>query len=73
MSADDDEEVVGETSAGPGRTVQEFVLGVRLVPTLFSFFWIATFGGAALFVELETGGSLVATVNADIATAIYVG
>ncbi|MDS0261156.1 BCCT family transporter [Haloarcula sp. S1CR25-12] len=54
-----------------GRTVREFVLGVLLVPTLFSFFWMSTFGGAALFVELETGGSLVAAVNADVATAIY--
>jgi len=54
-----------------GRTVREFVLGVLLVPTLFSFFWMATFGGAALFVELETSGSLVAAVNADVATAIY--
>ena len=54
-----------------GRTVREFVLGVLIVPTLFSFFWMSTFGGSALFVELETGGSLVAAVNADVATAIY--
>ncbi len=54
-----------------GRTVREFVLGVLLVPSLFSFFWMSTFGGSALFVELETGGSLVAAVNADVATAIY--
>jgi len=54
-----------------GRTVREFVLGVLIVPTLFSFFWMATFGGSALFVELETGGSLVAAVNANVATAIY--
>ena len=54
-----------------GRTVREFVLGVLIVPTLFSFFWMSTFGGSALFVELETSGSLVAAVNADVATAIY--
>ncbi|WP_192918578.1 BCCT family transporter [Salinigranum salinum] len=54
-----------------GRTVREFVLGVLLVPTLFSFLWMSTFGGSALFVELETDGSLVDAVNADVATAIY--
>ncbi|WP_318567789.1 BCCT family transporter [Salinigranum marinum] len=54
-----------------GRTVREFVLGVLLLPSLFSFFWMSTFGGSALFVELETAGTLVAAVDADVATAMF--
>jgi choline/glycine/proline betaine transport protein len=54
-----------------GRTVRQFVLAVLLLPSLFSFFWMSTFGGSALFVELETSGSLVAAVNADVATAMF--
>lgn len=36
-----------------GRTVREFVLGVLVVPALFSLVWMAAFSGAALFVELN--------------------
>jgi choline/glycine/proline betaine transport protein len=54
-----------------GRTVREFVLSVLLLPSLFSFFWMSTFGGSALFVELETAGTLVAAVDADVATAMF--
>lgn len=34
-----------------GRTIRELVGGALVVPTLFGFFWIATFGGAALNYE----------------------
>jgi choline/glycine/proline betaine transport protein len=54
-----------------GRTVREFVLSVLILPSLFSFFWMSTFGGSALFVELETPGALVEAVNADVATALF--
>jgi choline/glycine/proline betaine transport protein len=54
-----------------GRTVREFVLSVLFLPSLFSFFWMSTFGGSALFVELRTPGSLVDAVNADVATALF--
>jgi choline/carnitine/betaine transport len=54
-----------------GRTVREFVLGVLLLPSLFSFFWMSVFGGSALFVELETAGTLVDAVDADVATAMF--
>jgi choline/carnitine/betaine transport len=36
-----------------GRTVREFVVGVLVVPALFSLVWMAAFNGAALFVELN--------------------
>ncbi|ELZ32577.1 glycine betaine transport protein [Halogeometricum pallidum JCM 14848] len=47
-----------------GRTVREFVLGVLFLPALFSFVWLATFGGSALWVEL-TGGGGIATAVAE--------
>jgi choline/glycine/proline betaine transport protein len=45
-----------------GRTVREFVLGVLFLPALFSFLWLSTFGGSALFVELQQGGGIAAAV-----------
>ena len=37
-----------------GRTIREFVLGVVLVPSLFSLFWFGVFGGIGLFGVLRT-------------------
>ncbi|MFV0251913.1 MAG: BCCT family transporter [Beutenbergiaceae bacterium] len=47
-----------------GRTVREFVMGVLLLPTAFSFLWFTIFGGAALYRELVGDGGLV-TEGAD--------
>jgi choline/glycine/proline betaine transport protein len=55
-----------------GRTVREFILGVMLVPTLLSLVWMATFGGAALDLEVSGAVDLVAAVNDDVATALFV-
>ena len=41
-----------------GRTVRQFVAGVLFVPAAFSLVWMAVFGGASLFVELEAGGGI---------------
>jgi choline/glycine/proline betaine transport protein len=45
-----------------GRTVREFVLGVLFLPALFSFLWLSTFGGSALFLELNAGGGVASAV-----------
>jgi choline/glycine/proline betaine transport protein len=45
-----------------GRTVREFVLGVLFLPALFSFLWLSTFGGSALWVELVGGGGIASAV-----------
>jgi choline/glycine/proline betaine transport protein len=45
-----------------GRTVREFVLGVLFLPALFSFVWLSTFGGSALWVELVGGGGIASAV-----------
>ncbi len=55
-----------------GRTVREFVLGVILIPTLLSFIWMSVFGGSALFVQSHGTEDIVAAVNADVATAMFV-
>lgn len=36
-----------------GRTIREFVVYVLLAPTLISFLWFTTFGGAAITTELS--------------------
>lgn len=55
-----------------GRTVREFISGVLLAPTLFTFVWLTFFGGTALHMELFGGGGVAAAVEADISTALYV-
>jgi len=31
-----------------GRTIREFILGVLLVPSLVTFFWMSAFGSVAI-------------------------
>jgi choline/glycine/proline betaine transport protein len=45
-----------------GRTVREFVLGVLVLPSLFSFVWLSAFGGSGLFAQLN-GASILATLT----------
>ncbi|RQG97274.1 BCCT family transporter [Natrarchaeobius chitinivorans] len=45
-----------------GRTVREFVGGVLILPAIFSFFWMAVFGGTALNFELFTDQGIMGTV-----------
>ncbi|MWG36925.1 BCCT family transporter [Halomarina oriensis] len=54
-----------------GRTVREFLLGVLVLPALFSFLWMSVFGGSALFVELNGGGGLSGAVDSNVATAMF--
>jgi len=55
-----------------GRTIREFILGVLLVPSLVTFFWMSAFGSVAI--EQIMGGNDVLTkaVDNDIATALFV-
>ncbi|PHQ29098.1 BCCT family transporter [Leeuwenhoekiella nanhaiensis] len=55
-----------------GRTIREFILGVLLVPSLVTFFWMSAFGSVAIQQALGGDGSIVAAVNDDIATALFV-
>jgi choline/carnitine/betaine transport len=55
-----------------GRTVREFILGVMIVPTLLSLVWMAAFGGSALSLQASGAVDLVAAVDEDVATALFV-
>lgn len=54
-----------------GRTIREFMIGVVLLPTLFSIFWFAVFGGAALYIEMFGGGGLAELVREDVSKALF--
>ncbi|MDT8902368.1 BCCT family transporter [Anaeroselena agilis] len=54
-----------------GRTIKEFVLGVLLVPSIFSFLWFSVFGGTALNLEMFQGYPIGAGVQQDIAAALF--
>ncbi len=46
-----------------GRTVGEFVLGVLLVPTLVTFFWLSVFGGTGLYLQSNGAAELLSAVQ----------
>lgn len=54
-----------------GRTIQEFVFGVLMVPPLLACVWIAVFGGTAMYMELEGVAPLAAAVDENITTGLF--
>ncbi|MBH1939936.1 BCCT family transporter [Mobilitalea sibirica] len=54
-----------------GRTVREFILSVMLIPTLLSFLWMATFGGTAIFQQMNGISDLVTVVKDDVSLALF--
>lgn len=55
-----------------GRTIREFILGVLLVPSLVTFFWMSAFGSVAID-QIMGGNDILSTaVDNDIATALFV-
>ncbi len=55
-----------------GRTVREFVIGVLLAPTLFTFFWMTVFGNSAIELILNQGaGQLAVAVGKDESVALF--
>jgi choline/glycine/proline betaine transport protein len=55
-----------------GRTVREFILGVLLVPSLVTFFWISAFGSTAINKIILGDNTIANAVNDNIATALFV-
>ncbi|MFT5306554.1 MAG: choline/glycine/proline betaine transport protein [Flavobacterium sp.] len=55
-----------------GRTVREFILGVLLVPSLVTFFWISAFGSTAIHMTLLGDDTIANAVNDNVATALFV-
>src|SRR5690554_6538286 len=55
-----------------GRTIRQFVFGVMLVPTIFTFFWFSVFGETALFAIMNEGyTSLISEVQDNNAIALF--
>lgn len=55
-----------------GRTVREFILGVLIVPSIVTFFWISAFGSTAVHQALFGDDTIVNAVNDNVATALFV-
>ncbi|MFZ0490310.1 MAG: BCCT family transporter [Salegentibacter sp.] len=55
-----------------GRTIREFILGVLLVPTLITFFWITAFGSTSIQHALLGDQNIINAVNDNVATALFV-
>jgi choline/glycine/proline betaine transport protein len=51
-----------------GRTVREFILGVLLVPSIVTFFWISAFGSSAVHQVLLGDDTIANAVNDNVAT-----
>ena len=54
-----------------GRTIREFIIGVLLVPSGFTFLWFTAFGNTALAMELSGAAEMVSAVEADVAVALF--
>jgi len=55
-----------------GRTIKEFILGVLIVPSLITFFWITAFGNSALDIIMNGNDAISTAVDNDVATALFV-
>lgn len=56
-----------------GRTIREFILGVLLIPSVFTLFWMTVFGNSAIDQVMSQGQEMLATmVNEDSAVALFV-
>ncbi|WP_040206752.1 glycine betaine uptake BCCT transporter [Neobacillus jeddahensis] len=55
-----------------GRTIKEFVLGVLMIPSLFSFIWFSVFGGSALHLQMFEGGKIAEAVQNDVTSALFI-
>jgi choline/glycine/proline betaine transport protein len=55
-----------------GRSIQEFLIGVVVIPSILVFVWMGVFGNAALHQELMEPNSLSTAINNDIAISLFV-
>jgi len=54
-----------------GRTVRELILGVLIVPSLLSFFWLSVFGGNAIRLDQAHNGQLFGVVEDNLPVALF--
>lgn len=55
-----------------GRTIREFILGVLIVPSLITFFWISAFGSTSIQQTLMGDQTIINAVDENVATALFV-
>ncbi len=55
-----------------GRTIREFIIGALIAPTVFSFIWLAIFGGTALNLDIFAGVGIGDAVRENVASALFV-
>ncbi len=55
-----------------GRTIKEFIVGVLIVPSIFSFIWFTVFGGTALHFQMFNHANIVQIVQKDVTSALFV-
>src|SRR5690606_6473792 len=53
-----------------GRTIREFILAVIIFPPFIACFWIAAFGGTALWLDLRKTTGIAETVHADVTPSL---
>ncbi len=54
-----------------GRTIREFVSGVLLVPSLFTFFWMTVFGNTAIDMDLRGSADIATTAVSNMPVALF--
>ena len=54
-----------------GRTIREFVMGVLLVPSLFTFLWMTVFGNTAIQMDLTGAADIAATAVNNMPVALF--
>lgn len=54
-----------------GRTIREFMVGVVLVPTMFSMLWFSVFGGSGFYIELYGPGGIADLVFENMNKALF--
>ncbi|MDN6280934.1 MAG: BCCT family transporter [Psychroflexus sp.] len=55
-----------------GRSIKEFILCVLILPALVTFLWFSAFGGITMRDILGGDTAMIAAVNDNISTALYV-
>jgi len=55
-----------------GRSIKEFILGVLVVPSLLTFFWITAFGSTSIQQALLGDQTIINAVDDNVATALFV-
>ena len=55
-----------------GRTIREFIGCILIVPVLLTFAWMTVFGDTAIHMELTGNGEMIAAVNENISTSLFV-